>query len=123
MMLDVARDEIEGGSRVGYMLAAYGSWIVASALAAVIAALWHYSATNTYIELRWNKWAFQFFANVVTLVLGIAWLMVVVFLEHWFTHADTFARLRRRAGRFMIGQAGILAVSYAVATFLVTRHV
>lgn len=125
MIQDVAQ-QVEGRNRterIVYYLAAYGLWLVASALAGVIGAGWHSLALNLYVGLGLNKWAFQLFASVVALGLVICWLVLVVFLEHWFSHAGTLARLRRRAARVLIPQVVVLAASYLGALSLATRFV
>ena len=118
--------QIEGrgrAERVAYYLAAYGLWIVVSALAAVVGAIWHSAALNVYVGLRLNKWAFQMFGSWLALGLVILWLVLVVFLEHWFSIAGTLARLRRRVVWVLTSELVVLAASWLAATFLVTRYV
>jgi hypothetical protein len=115
-------DESRGG-RVAYYLIAYAAWLVAAALTAVVGYDWHYIATNLYIELRLNRWAFQLFASSAALGLAIAWLILVVFLEHWLSSAGSLVRLRQRVVRLAISGLAALAVSHLAATYLVTRHI
>jgi hypothetical protein len=125
MIHDVAQG-VEGrgrAERVVYYLAAYGLWLVASALAGVIGASWHSLGLNLYVGLGLNKWAFQMFATWFALALVLAWLILVVYLEHWFSHAGTLPRLRRRVARVLIPQLVVLAASYLVAASLTTRFV
>jgi hypothetical protein len=125
-MIHAVAQRIEGrgrAERVVYYLAAYGLWLVASALAAVLGAIWHSAALNIYVGLRLDKWAFQMFGGWLALGLVILWLVLVVFLEHWFSSAGTLARLRRRVAWVLIPELAVLAASQLAATFLVTRYV
>jgi hypothetical protein len=125
-MIRGVAQQVEGGGRaerIAYYLAAYGLWIVAAALAAVVGAIWHSAALNIYIGLRLDKWAFQMFGSWLALGLVIVWLVLVVFLEHWLSHAGTLARLGRRLAWVLIPELVVLAASYLAATFLVTRYV
>ena len=78
---------------------------------------------NIYVGLRLDKWAFQMFGGWLALGLVILWLVLVVFLEHWFSSAGTLARLRRRVAWVLIPELAVLAASQLAATFLVTRYV
>ena len=120
--VDESIDGGRRGERVAFYLAAYGSWLVAAALAAVVGAYWHWLGTNLYIEMGLNKWGFQLFGTWLALGLVVGWLVLVVFLEHWLSHAGTLARLRGRVVRTLIPGAVALATSYLAATYLVTPH-
>jgi hypothetical protein len=125
MIHDVAQ-QVEGrgrAERIAYYLAAYGLWLVASALAAVVGAAWHSAALSLYVGLRLNKWGFQMFDTWLALGLVLLWLILVVFLEHWFSRAGTLARLRRRVAWILIPELVVLAATYLVATFLVAGYV
>jgi hypothetical protein len=118
--------QIETESRsqkVAYYVIAYAVWLAASAMAAVVGAYWHFAGINLYLGLRLNRWAFNMFGTWLALGLVLVWLGLVVYLEHWFSHAGTLARLRRRVAWFLIPELVVLAVSYLAATFLVTRYV
>ena len=125
-MIEAVAQSVEGrgrGERIAYYLAAYGLWILASALAAILGALWHSAALNIYIGLRLDKWSFQMFGSWLALGLVLLWLGLVVFLEHWLSHAGTLARLRRRAARVLVPELVLLAASQLAATSLLTRYV
>jgi hypothetical protein len=125
-MMRSVDDPIGGGwraERVAFYLAAYASWLVAAALSAVVGAYWHWLALNLYIGMRLDKWAFQMFGTWLALGLIVGWLVLVVFLEHWLSHAGTLARLRGRVARVLIPGAVALAASYLAATYLMTRYV
>ena len=110
-------------SRLALYALAYAAWLVAVAGAAVTGALWHTAAMNLYIAAGLNKWGFQLFATAAALLLVIAWLVLVIFLEHWFSHAGDGARLRRRVARVLLPEAALLALTYLAASALVPRFV
>ena len=116
-------DRTRRGERVGFYLAAYATWIVASGLGAVVAAYWHSLGSNLYIALRLDKWTFQLFASSLALGLVIAWLILVIVLEHWLSNAGTLARLGRRAAWLLVPELIVVAASYLAMTYLVTRYV
>ena len=110
-MIRLVADQTQA-SRLAFYLLAYGAWLVAVALAALILALWHTAALNLYVAAGLNKWGFQRFGTWTALLLVLAWLVLVIVLEHWFSRAADAARLRRRVSRVMLLEVVLLGLTY-----------
>lgn len=105
----------------GHYLIAYGTLIVAMALAALIGAAWHTGLVNLYRVAAWNTWSFPAFASAVAMVLVVAWLVLGVYFEHILSHASDGTQLRRRVGRLLGAELLLLALS-ALPLWLLGAH-
>lgn len=98
------------------IVVAYAVWLVTLALSAALFMVWRSALLQLYLRAQLDKWAFRFFDNAATVFLGLVWLIVVIATESWFRQLANSGRLRRTAGRFLLGEAVAVVVGYLIYT-------
>jgi hypothetical protein len=99
------------------IVAVYGAWLVTIALGAGIFYVWTGALRELYIGLRLSPWGFAAFSNAVVLLLGLAWVALVIAAEGWYRTGSAKGRLTGRVARLVTAEVVVLLLGAALLRF------
>mgnify|MGYP005840971177 CR=1 FL=1 len=102
----------------GRYVGVYMAWIVSAAFG-VYALLKSWEAiTQTYRVLFPHSWGYGAVHNFSIVILGIAWLIAILYIEDYYRTAAAIGHLPKRFLRVTLIEAAIAAVALAVLVFV-----
>jgi hypothetical protein len=92
----------------------YLAWLFSSALAAYVALKAWEAILQVYIALRLSRWGYAAVHHFSIVIIGLAWLVCVLFIESYYRIAVGKGQLPRRILRVTLIQLAILVVVFAI---------
>jgi hypothetical protein len=102
---------------IAAFVSVYGAWLVTMALGAGIFYVWTGALRELYINLRLNPWGFAAFQNAGVLLLGLAWVALVIAAEGWYRTGAAKGRLAGRVARLVTAEVVVLLLGVALLRF------
>jgi hypothetical protein len=102
---------------IATFVAVYGAWLVTAALGAAIFYVWSGAARELYIRFQFSPWGFAAVQNTVVLLLGLAWLALVIAAEGWYRTGAAKGRLAGRVARLVTVEVIVLLLGMALIRF------
>jgi uncharacterized protein YjeT (DUF2065 family) len=91
---------------------AYGVWLATIILALGVAWIWRSALLGLFVRLRFDKYAYAAYNNIVVLALVLGWLVLVIVSEAWCRQATARGKLSRFAIRMFGTQFVLIALGY-----------
>ena len=95
-------------------VACYAVWLVLAALSLWLMLQLRINLIDTVIFFGWGPWVLGALDKFGILLLGVGWLIFVLFAEHYLRTGVEQARLFPRTARMTIWVAGMLTLSYGL---------
>ncbi len=103
---------------IGKFFLIYGAWIVSAALALLDFVLVR-QAIMTLVVRFVGKWGRAAAVNFSMVIIGLAWLIAIIFLEAYYREGYSAGLLPRRFGKVTLYMLGIAAVAALIIQFVV----
>jgi hypothetical protein len=95
-------------------LACYGSWIGLSAVGLWMVFLVRAALVDLSMAFRANPWTLRAIDRFGLYLLGMAWLVGIIFLEAYLRQGMESAQLRNRIRRILLAEIVVVISSYAL---------
>lgn len=102
------------GSLAAYLLV-YLLWAIAGVLGLVALARLREAALHLVVVARWSPWVMGFVDKAALILLGLAWLILILFCEAYFR-----AGAKKRALLQRFGAVAGLEIAVALASYIFT---
>ena len=90
--------------------ACYAAWLALCVLGGLIVQYWLGLIPVVSLSLRANPWVAQAYRQLSLPILGLAWLIMIFWLEHYLRKGVQIGRLWPRAAKVAAALIGIIAV-------------
>ncbi len=96
------------------ILTTYAAWLVSAVLGVGVLITYHSTFLRLYVGFGLDKYAIAFFNNMITVGLGLGWLVGIMILESWYRRAPDLGDLGRRFGRLTLAEVALAALAYGL---------
>jgi hypothetical protein len=100
------------GDRLPAYLLAYLLWAVVGVLGLVALARLREAALHLVVVARWSPWVMGFVDKSALILLGLAWLILILFCEAYFRAGVKRGNLLRRFGTIAGAEVTVALASY-----------